>query len=299
MVIFEKFKNRTLFTIYAESLLFVVMQNKKMKRKVKLNIFFLPLLAAAILIQSFSCSSAGPDNSETNRARMIAEKPEVDTSKIPELIELYRAPRYESIQEALLAGPENVLKMSFHGKKIGSLSPEIEQFPYLASLDVANNDLSSLPAEISNLHYLQGFYANGNRLDHFPEVLFLLPLLDRVDLSGNQISTLPVEIMKMDQLASLSLEENLLTGIPVQLYELDHLEVLNLAKNGLYKIPEGIGHLKNLRKLDLANNQLTSLPRELASLSGTLKEMNIQGNPIPRDQIDWFIEAMPSTGIRF
>jgi hypothetical protein len=137
----------------------------------------------------------------------------------PELIELYRAKRYESIQEALAAGPENVLKMSFHGKKIGSLSPEIKNFTYLATLDIANNDLAELPDELSDMHYLQSFYANGNRLTEFPGQLLLLPVLVRLDLSANQISEVPREIMKMDQLASLNLEANQLTGIPVQLYE--------------------------------------------------------------------------------
>jgi len=270
-----------------------------MKGKVKLSAYFTPILAAAMMVQSFSCSNAGSDPTGTDQAMMDAEKPVVDTSRIPELIELYRAPRYESIQEALAAGPENVLKMSFHGKKIGFLSPEIDKFTYLASLDVAHNDLSELPAEFSNLHYLQGFYANGNKLDHFPEALFLLPLLDRVDLSGNQISALPLEIMKMDQLTSLNLEDNQLTSIPVHLYTLSKLEVLNLARNGLSKVPEGISHLKNLKKLDLSDNQLSTLPREIASLSGKLTQLGIQGNQIPRDQIDWFIEAMPSTEVRF
>jgi len=270
-----------------------------MERKVKLNAFYMPILAAAIMVQAISCSSAGSDRSGPDKAILEAEKPTVDTSKVPELIELYRAKRYESIQEALAAGPENVLKMSFHGKKIGSLSPEIKRFTYLATLDVANNGLASLPPELSDMHYLQSFYANGNRLTEFPEQLFLLPVLVRLDLSANQISRIPGEIKKMDQLTSLNLENNQLTSIPVHVYELGNLEVLNLAKNGLSKVPEGISHLKNLKRLDLSNNQLALIPRELASLSGTLIELSLQGNQIPRDQIDWLIESMPSTEIRF
>jgi len=257
------------------------------------------ILAAAIIVQALSCSRGNSGPVEPDKAVLEAEKPVVDTSRIPELIELYRAPRYEGMQEALAAGPDNVIKMSFHGKKIGSLSPDIKNFTYLATLDVANNDLAGLPAELSDMHYLQSFYAHGNRLTEFPGQLFLLPVLVRLDLSANQISVLPPEIMKMDQLTSLNLEANLLTSIPVQFYELGNLEVLNLAKNGLSKVPEGIGNLKNLKRLDLSNNQLTMIPREVASLSGTLTELSIQGNQIPRDQVQWFIEAMPSTDIRY
>jgi Leucine-rich repeat (LRR) protein len=81
--------------------------------------------------------------------------------------------------------------------------------------------------------------------------------------------------------------------------KLSNLEVLNLARNGLTKVPEGISHLKKLKRLDLSHNQLTTLPREIASLAGSLTNLDFQGNQIPRDQIDWFIEAMPSTDIRF
>ena len=264
--------------------------------------YHIVVLLAFLGFSSFllvSCSSGGSDQQGADPAILEAEKPQVDTTRVPELIELYRAKRYESIQEGMAAGVEEVLKLSFHGKKIGALSAEIDRFTYLATLDIANNDLTDLPDELAKLHYLQSFYANGNRFSRFPEQLYLLPLLVRVDLSANQISRIPPEILKMDQLTSLKLEENLITEIPVELYELSKLDVLNLAGNGLSKVPEGIGNLKSLTKLDLSKNQLTSLPKELTSLAGHLEELSIQGNQIPREEIDWFREAMPSTQIRF
>ena len=90
-----------------------------------------------------------------------------------------------------------------------------------------------------------------------------------------------------------------MSNIPVQLYELSRLSVLNLAHNGLSKVPEGIGNMLSLQKLDLSNNQLTGLPREIISLTGNLKELSIQGNQIPVEEINWLEEAMPSTKIRF
>ncbi len=72
-----------------------------------------------------------------------------------------------------------------------------------------------------------------------------------------------------------------------------------LAHNGLSEIPEGIANLSNLKKLDLGHNQLRSLPKEIATLTETLVELNIQGNQLSQEEIQWFVEAMPHTQIRF
>jgi Leucine-rich repeat (LRR) protein len=230
---------------------------------------------------------------------MLAGKPAIDTSMVLETLQLYRAKRYESVREAMSAGVENAHKLVLYGRKMGTLTPDVGRLTYLASLDVAFNDLAELPEELSQLHYLQGFYANGNSLTKFPTQILLLPLLAKLDFSDNQISKIPAEISKMDQLTRLTMDNNTLTSIPVQLYNLPNLSVLELAGNGLIVIPEGISNLKNLKKLDLSNNQLSSLPREITTLTGTLEELMIQGNNIPLEEVEWLIEAMPETKIRY
>lgn len=267
-------------------------------RNIHIPVTIQSLVVISILF-AYSCNSSDTGSARPDQEIMKAEKFFVDTARVPELIELYRAKRYENIQEAFAAGPENVLKMSFHGRKMGELSPEIGRFTYLASLDVAYNELTKLPAEISFLHYLQGLYVNGNRLTGFPEQILLLPLLERLDLSDNLIVSLPPEIIKMGQLTSLNLGKNGLTRFPVQLYELSSLKVLKLDHNGFRELPEGLSNLKALKTLDLSHNQLTKISRELTSLSENLEELNIQGNQIAREEIDWLIKAMPETRIRY
>lgn len=256
-------------------------------------------IAGIALVLSTSCTSSGSNGTIPDDEILTAEKPAIDTSMVLETLELYRAMRYEGIQEAKLAGVENVHKLVLYGRKMGNLSREIGDFTYLASLDVAQNDLATLPEEISRLHYMQGFYANRNNLVEFPNQLLLLPVLTKIDLSENQIASIPGEILRMDQLTRLTLDKNTLTAIPVQLYELKNLNILELADNGLREIPEGISQLTRLTKLDLANNQLRQLPREITTLSETLVEMNIQGNQIPMEEIEWLISAMPKTRIRY
>ncbi len=252
-----------------------------------------------MLMTVSSCNSRGDGDNSLDQKIMTAEKPEVDSSLVLEEMELYRAKRYESIQEAQAAGIKNAHKLVLYGRKMGNLSPVIKNLTYLASLDVAFNDLAELPEELSQLHYLQGFYANGNNLTEFPSQILLLPVLAKLDFSDNQISAIPGEISKMDQLTRLTMDNNTLTSIPVQLYYLPDLSVLELSGNGLRVIPEGISNLKKLKKLDLSNNQLSAIPREITAISGTLEELMIQGNNIPLDEVEWLIEAMPETKIRY
>ncbi len=228
-----------------------------------------------------------------------AEKPSIDTTRVLETLELYRAKRYEEIQEALIDGVEHGYKLVLYGRKMGQISSDIGKLVYLQTLDVAHNELADLPGELADLHYLQGFYANGNRLTTFPVQLILLPILKSIDLSDNQINLVPVEILRMDQLTRLSMDNNLLTSIPVELYELGNLEILELSGNGLSIIPEGISKLSKLKKLDLSQNQISTLPREISTLSGHLEELHLQGNKIPAGEIDWLVKALPNTRIRY
>lgn len=257
------------------------------------------LASLFVVLMIPSCNQPGAGWQATESEIMNAAKPAIDSSRVLETLALYRAKRYEGIQEAMKAGVDNVHKLVLHGRKMGILSPAIGSLTNLASLDVAYNELSELPDEISRLYYLQGFYANGNSLVDFPKQILLLPLLAKLDLSENQIREIPVEIVRMDQLTRLSLNKNAFTSVPVQLYELENLKVFELSDNNLSELPAGIANLSNLTKLDLANNQLTSLPKEISTLSETMNELNIQGNPIPPEEIEWLIKAMPKTKIRY
>ncbi len=252
----------------------------------------------AMVLLMLACTGSG-NNVNLKNVKLDAEKPSIDSARVLETLELYRAKRYEGIQDALSGGVDQAFKLVLYGRKLDRLSPEIGKLSYLQTLDVAQNELSELPDELSGLHYLQGFYANGNRLTAFPDQLLLLPILGSIDLSENQIVKIPAEIALMDQLTRLSMDDNMLTSIPVQLFELSNLTILELGGNGLTEIPAGIDSLKELKKLDLSNNQLRSVPKGLSNLSLNLKDLYLQGNQIPRDEIDNLIAALPSTKIRF
>ncbi len=268
-----------------------------MRRRLLLPVVFIAI--GPVFFGTGSCNRSNSESEGLNSPIIRSEKPVIDSSKVLQTGELYRASRYSDLQSALADSVKSVHKLVLYGQNLGILSPEIGQLSYLATFDVAYNELTSLPEEITALHYLQGFYANGNRLSEFPQQILLLPLLSRVDLSENQISEIPSEIMMMDQLVRLSMDKNVITRLPVQLYELKNLEILELKENGLSTIPVGISNLTRLRKLDLAHNQLSTIPGEITTMSNHLKELNLQGNSISQEEIGWLIKAMPETQIRY
>ena len=113
----------------------VLLPNSMIKR-----VIFPLLLGGLILSTIQSCGSSGSGSSEASGYQVSGlEKPVIDSSKVPETLELYRARRYESIGEARSAGVENVYKLVLYGRELTSLPGEIKKLKYLASLDVANN----------------------------------------------------------------------------------------------------------------------------------------------------------------
>lgn len=257
------------------------------------------LILYATLSAFQACNTSPDGKSGLDQSFMLAEKPAIDSSMVLERLSLYRARRYESIQNALSGDPDKVYKLVIWGKKLGVIPPDIGRLKYLHSLDVAYNELTELPEELSELHYLQGLYASGNLLTEFPEQILLLPMLDRIDLSENRITEIPGEIIRMDQLRKLDVGENKLTDLPARLFELTNLEILTLDNNALTRLSPDISNLRNLRKLDLSNNFLKEIPWEITGLEGTLTDLEIQGNEIPAEKVRELADAMPSTNLRF
>jgi Leucine-rich repeat (LRR) protein len=267
-------------------------------RHVKLLLIPVLMLCPVVLMLS-ECDSSGTSSGTGGESLMTAEKPGIDTGLVLDQFDLYRARRFESIGEALEAGPENVFKLVLWGQKLGKIPPDIGALKYLQTLDLALNELTRLPDEISGLHYLQGIYANGNRLKEFPQQIILLPVLTRVDLSDNNIHRIPEEIVRMQQLTRLSMDKNAVSAIPPEVYQLRNLSVLEFSGNNITEISGEISNLVKLKKLDLAHNHLQTLPKEITYLSGTLKDLRIQGNRIPREEIEFLRITMPGTNIRF
>ena len=56
--------------------------------------------------------------------------------------------------------------------------------------------------------------------------------------------------------------------------------MLKLAGNKISTLPPEIARLGRLEELDVSDNDLSALPTSLASLSGTLRSLAVEGNPL-------------------
>ena len=130
----------------------------------------------------------------------------------------------------------------------------------LEQVDLQRNQLATLPLNLfRGLSSLERVFLQGNQLATLPPNLFRgLSSLDRVFLNGNQLATLPPNLFggQMPRMLALGLGGNLLDDLdPRLLRDLPNLKYLSLPDNRFDKLPPGLFEgLGSLRRLDLSGN---------------------------------------------
>ncbi|MCF8359350.1 MAG: gliding motility-associated C-terminal domain-containing protein [Prolixibacteraceae bacterium] len=173
---------------------------------------------------------------------------------------------------------------------VGSIPPDIGDFPELTDLDLRGNRLTGqIPEEIGNLALLTDLNLGWNFLSGpIPDEIGYLSELQVLSIHDNQLTgTIPTQICELSNLNFIQLGANQLTGsIPPEIGDLINLEYLSLGTNQLTgNIPSSISDLENLVWLNLAENNLEGdIPSDIGNLQ-SLTSMNLQNNdlsgPIP------------------
>jgi hypothetical protein len=86
-----------------------------------------------------------------------------------------------------------------------------------------------------------------------------------------------------DCVYAMSLADKGFQEVPPEVTGCPNLRQLVLARNALTALPEAFLRLRLLVHVDLSDNQLTTLPDGLQDLTA-LRELYLQGNPIPRGE---------------
>ena len=209
--------------------------------------------------------------------------------------------------EGITVAGGHVTQIQFYRNNlIGTIPPEIGDFPQLTNLTISNNliaggiptnignltELTSLvlsnnilngiiPTQIGNLTKLTTLSLHGNSLiGPIPSEIRHLTLLKHLLLGNNQLAgAIPADIEHLVLLENLNLRSNRFTSLPASINQLINLKKLSLYKNQLVTIPKEIGSLANLDELNLEDNQLTSLPKEIGNLAN-LTELNLEENQL-------------------
>ncbi|KAI5570910.1 hypothetical protein BDE02_11G059100 [Populus trichocarpa] len=161
----------------------------------------------------------------------------------------------------------------------GELPPELNQLPYLESIDLSYNYLNgSIPSEWAPLQ-LKSIALLANRLSgNIPSYLGNLTSLTYLDLELNQFSgMIPHELGKLVNLKTLILSSNKLDGnLPMELSKLRNLTDFRINDNNFNgSIPDFVENWKQLKRLEMVASGLEGpIPSSISALE-TLTDLRI------------------------
>lgn len=147
-----------------------------------------------------------------------------------------------------------------------------------ATLDVSFNQLQSLPDEITSLCYLQTLGKINPTSSLLVDVATNLNPISTSDVSCNKLQALPKSIGSLENLTVLKANGNQIAVLPSSIGDLQNLQQLILSENNITALPQELEGCTSLQRLLLQNNDLSRLPLSLATLKGTLREIDLANN---------------------
>lgn len=155
--------------------------------------------------------------------------------------------------------------------------------------------LSSIPASFGNLTELRKLRLVV-RIPELPFNVSGFANLKNFALHGF-LDYLPENIGTLTNLETLGVSHVKLKAIPESIGQLKKLWSLNLSGNEITEIPASIADMSSLRDLYLGRNKITKFPRTMDRLSGTLRDLQINGNPYPEEELKYLRDVLPNTSI--
>ncbi|KAF5828725.1 hypothetical protein DUNSADRAFT_17177 [Dunaliella salina] len=196
----------------------------------------------------------------------------------------------------LRSAPAEVWEAAFGLSKLNLSSNQISRLPLegmaqltqLRSLLLCRAGLTAwpLPPSPNSLSQLRELVLSGNRnITSIPAGAFVsCPGLVSLELSGVPgAGSMPQGTLSvLSNLQRLDLSFTSTTQFPLQelLPIAGTLRVLNLSSNRICSLPADVARLVKLEELCLSNNELGNLPPQLGLLSGTLRSLTLDGNPL-------------------
>ncbi|RMZ75018.1 hypothetical protein DV737_g5526, partial [Chaetothyriales sp. CBS 132003] len=183
------------------------------------------------------------------------------------------------------AGRLNVLDVS--NNRLEQLDhAELHRLVGLASLKLANNNISVLPATFANFRALRSLNISSNNFTEFPEQITNLKGLVDLDISFNKLSHLP-QISQMTTLERLWVTNNDLKGpFNESIKSLVNLKEIDARFNGLTNL-DNVTQLPNLEILHVGHNNISTF-------KGTFKKLRVlvlDHNPLTTFEV---VEPLPT-----
>ena len=175
-------------------------------------------------------------------------------------------------------GLSRLSSLRLAGNLLQDMSPNLEAFRGLVSLDVSHNVLEELPSAVGACSLLQRLDCSHNKLRKLADELCQLFRLVVVDVSHNVLPRVPAGFSMLSNLHMLKASSNRLESLP---HMPASLLSLALDQNQLAELPPQIGDLSGLETLNLAHNKLSNLPPTLARTAlRQSRGLSVEGNPL-------------------
>ena len=215
-----------------------------------------------------------------------------------------------ALELGVFDGLPNLRELELFDNSLKTLKPGIfDGLGLMWYLDLRENDLQPLPpgifdglGELESLHletnqlrFLEPDLFDGlsklrllalgeNELKTLPPNLFRgLSRLERVFLDDNQLATLPPNLFRgLSSLDRVFLDDNQLAALPPNLFgsQMPRMLALGLKGNLLDDLdPRLLRDLPNLKYLPLPDNRFAKLPPGLFEGLGSLRRLDLSGNP--------------------
>lgn len=195
---------------------------------------------------------------------------------------------------------DGVTSIAFNNRSLEILTPDIDKFVSLITLNLSGNLLTSLPDSIGNLSLLKDLNVSHNMLTDLPFSIENLQSLTTIDVSHNQLTEFQIHVQTIE---NINISYNKISHLNVKT---PLLKNFNGSYNELSYLPSDFWELKNVDTLDLSNNYFTYFAyrfrvnrlflahNNLTSISDTvysgIKELNLGFNSIADFQFDKFTQ---------
>ena len=172
-----------------------------------------------------------------------------------------------------------VSSVSFPEKGMTLVTPLLQYFDALKSVNLRDNVIQELPEGLGALKKLEALNVSSNELRAIPSGLGSLEALRFLNLRNNQIEALPTTIGSLAQLMEINLDFNRLEELPAEIGSLDLISLSVYGNRNLTTLPEELGNNVRLMNLNVGWCNLSSLPNRLEDLI-SLVELNASENQL-------------------
>ena len=156
----------------------------------------------------------------------------------------------------------------------------------------------SLDSALNNVDDVRRLYLIDQGYDSIPFAITKFQHLEVLELVDNRISDIPLFLNKTI-LRDIGLDGNRLDSINTKAFPNTWQLRVYLSRNRIKYLPLDYSNMTQIVYLGVSHNRIDTIPRTIRALSNSLDDLSIDGNPLPKSEIDTLKVLLPNTKIYY